>query len=190
MLRFIFLQMQQRLTILRNFNTSHVTVYHNMGGDIDGYIPFQYIPCYGLSAPDQVDILVKLEFQYIPCYGLSTFASLANNAGLKFQYIPCYGLSCRMLKQMYGTTKFQYIPCYGLSVERLKTALAYRNFNTSHVTVYLRMEGAKKNTPAYFNTSHVTVYRAAYTKGQQIPEFQYIPCYGLSEHELRMHCIL
>mgnify|MGYP001779365904 CR=1 FL=1 len=34
----------------------------------------------------------------------------------------------------------------------------YRNFNTSHVTVYLKNSALKLGTTMYFNTSHVTVY--------------------------------
>ena len=77
---------------IQNFNTSHVTVYrgwsvffragsiisiHPMLRFINSKHPaihqnkFQYIPCYGLSLPENnKNILVSL-FQYIPCYGLS-----------------------------------------------------------------------------------------------------------------------
>ena len=61
----------------------------------------------------------------------------------------------------------------------------YRNFNTSHVTVYLKNSALKLGTTMYFNTSHVTVYPQAFIS-KQIGKisFQYISCYGLSENSL------
>ena len=77
------------------------------------------------------------------------------------------------------------------------------NFNTSHVTVYLHRIHTKKCLLCNFNTSHVTVYHYSVEicqAGRKISihpmlrfiryipsncssscEFQYIPCYGLSE---------
>ena len=75
------------------------------------------------------------------------------------------------------------------------------NFNTSHVTVYLRATDRKRvlltfqyiscyclsllqlllpNSPLNFNTSHVTVYPFASVSAAIQPVFQYISCYCLS----------
>ena len=75
-------------------------------------------------------------------------------------------------------------------------------FNTSHVTVYLQYVIHAEEKHVNFNTSHVTVYRVSFLWGawgtgisihlmlrfigeeyklpENIKEFQYISCYGLS----------
>ena len=77
-------------------------------------------------------------FQYIPCYGLSTSDIIENDNNNTFQYIPCYGLSSKICNVHVRYTKFQYIPCYGLSWMVGVFSCRINNFNTSHVTVYLR----------------------------------------------------
>ena len=55
-----------------------------------------------------------------------------------------------------------------------------KDFNTSHVTVYLLQDQVHSHSYPYFNTSHVTVYRVIEREADQTPLFQYISCYGLS----------
>ena len=79
-----------------------------------------------------------------------------------------------------GEAQFQYISCYCLShTEAVKETLN-RNFNTSHVTVYLKKKLNQKMIKSYFNTSHVTVYRMATFRVNASQIFQYISCYCLS----------
>ena len=98
--------------------------------------PFQYIPCYGLSSMDHVELGCEFKFQYIPCYGLST-------SGGNYSEIE---------------SLFQYIPCYGLSYTKVYIVSNIAHFNTSHVTVYPLMPIVTARTVPNFNTSHVTVY--------------------------------
>ena len=117
-------------------------------------------------------------FQYIPCYGLSgtSFAMVADSD------ISIHPM-LRFIKYRYlfllPTYWFQYIPCYGLSITMKWKNGRLLNFNTSHVTVYLRriigIEVRKRISihpmlrfiyififtdffRQHFNTSHVTVY--------------------------------
>ena len=57
-------------------------------------------------------------------------------------------------------TIFQYISCYGLSHGDFPCQFSMSYFNTSHVTVYLKLSLSRSLTGCYFNTSHVTVYRS------------------------------
>ena len=54
----------------------------------------------------------------------------------KFQYISCYCLSYAVKYNTPVVITFQYISCYCLSFCSSRTALEYKDFNTSHVTVY------------------------------------------------------
>ena len=103
---------------------------------------------------------------------------------------------------------FQYIPCYCLSGRWAPKRRRLYNFNTSHVTVYLYSSQKFKLTDAHFNTSHVTVYQRILTQYSWILcisihpmllfidahneimrmfyKFQYIPCYCLSIHSVRL----
>ena len=56
-----------------------------------------------------------------------------------------------------------------------------RNFNTSHVTVYQLRAVLERHKKNHFNTSHVTVYPLSCVKWNNVPSFQYIPCYCLSQ---------
>ena len=53
------------------FNTSHVTLYRYIRGIIIVILWFQYISCYSLSIPEDVQDKIKKLFQYISCYSLS-----------------------------------------------------------------------------------------------------------------------
>ena len=57
---------------VRNFNTSHVTVYHRSSRSCSSYFEFQYISCYGLSTIRYTCRKEARKFQYISCYGLSS----------------------------------------------------------------------------------------------------------------------
>ena len=57
-----------------------------------------------------------------------------------------------------GVNTFQYISCYCLSKGTVIAEIAYKHFNTSHVTVYQRRRSMLPIRKCYFNTSHVTVY--------------------------------
>ena len=50
---------------------------------------------------------------------------------------PMLRFICIMVDSSISTFWFQYIPCYGLSFFRKETYVSCKNFNTSHVTVYL-----------------------------------------------------
>ena len=99
--------------------------------------------------------------------------------------------------------KFQYISCYCLSTLVAKQDCLKKNFNTSHVTVYLFYSPCLECFCYDFNTSHVTVYRLLLVLylfpsfisihlmllfinrpskcKYQSYKFQYISCYCLSE---------
>ena len=140
---------------------------------------FQYIPCYGLSFATLSGIIPATLFQYIPCYGLSRGRrgigrkkKISIHPMLRFikrntcHYPDGKGISIhpmlRFIKERKEkdeiTRLFQYIPCYGLSIKSCPLSFEIRNFNTSHVTVYLKGIGVVKKQDANFNTSHVTVY--------------------------------
>ncbi len=59
------------------FNTSHVTLYRYIRGIIIVILWFQYISCYSLSIPEDVQDKIKKLFQYISCYSLSVWSSLS-----------------------------------------------------------------------------------------------------------------
>ena len=77
-------------------------------------------------------------FQYISCYGLSAVSDVVLARLCEFQYISCYGLSPGGSQRSKRHNRFQYISCYGLSSQQMQEPNPARNFNTSHVTVYLR----------------------------------------------------
>ena len=58
---------------------------------------------------------------------------------------------------------------------------SFLSFNTSHVTLYRYMLWASFIYSKSFNTSHVTLYLKIYHKIRFLSQFQYIPCYSLSE---------
>ena len=127
----------------------------------NGTIPngFQYIPCYGLSKLGYEVILVAQLFQYIPCYGLSRFMRDA-------QRLICISIH-PMLRFILETSWLWWDPdCISIHPMLRFIVLMIRlkfisnwNFNTSHVTVYQDGEDGSKIVTS---------------------EFQYIPCYGLS----------
>ena len=79
-----------------------------------------------------------------------------------------------------NVSSFQYISCYGLSKKFSGIRRKRRDFNTSHVTVYLQ-PGVKIDYKTGFQyiscygLSVISVIACLY-----LFEFQYISCYGLS----------
>ena len=125
----------------------------------------------------------------------------------RFQYISCYCLSSIGVSFRKSSVAFQYISCYCLSTNQNVLFAETRDFNTSHVTVYL-----PANTPSSYLSSFqyiscyclsvnsfccvavnlVFQYISCYclSKGYEIvntlfTEFQYISCYCLSAIQMR-----
>ena len=126
--------------------------------ELNAFPEFQYIPCYGLSRNDHGcdrcgSISIHPMLRFIPDSIWTEWKQL------EFQYIPCYGLSRCSCCRCRCFFKFQYIPCYGLSAFLNPSRVFCTNFNTSHVTVYLRTGADLLDEIYNFNTSHVTVYR-------------------------------
>ena len=96
------------------FNTSHVTLYRRWTFQNRWQWTFQYISCYSLSIPEDVQDKIKKLFQYISCYSLSKISRPWSAVQIPFQYISCYSLS---------------------NYDKLSDAWDYC-FNTSHVTLY------------------------------------------------------
>ena len=139
------------------FNTSHVTLYRRWTFQNRWQWTFQYISCYSLSIPEDVQDKIKKLFQYISCYSLSKISRPWSAVQIPFQYISCYSLSnydklsdawdyCfntshvtlypSRLLSVQCRRVFQYISCYSLSKEGIDNMKDVRSFNTSHVTLY------------------------------------------------------
>ena len=135
MLLFI-LVLPQGSPFVLHFNTSHVTVYHGAQSNI-------------------VSIHADFNTSHVTVYRLFNIFSIASSS---FQYISCYCLSSIGVSFRKSSVAFQYISCYCLSTNQNVLFAETRDFNTSHVTVYL-----PANTPSSYLSS-----------------FQYISCYCLS----------
>ena len=141
-----------------HFNTSHVTVYHRQENDRSssfrisihlmllfirfrsdtsesyGYFNTSHVTVYLIweSWPDRrKQISIHLMLLFISAPGIQ------RSVHRKFQYISCYCLSYAVKYNTPVVITFQYISCYCLSFCSSRTALEYKDFNTSHVTVYL-----------------------------------------------------
>ena len=110
---------------------------------------------------ENVGLAGAVVFQYISCYGLSTtisksratFYHISIHLMLRFIFQEKRNSWCqpdisihlmlRFIAEAEEMVKkgelFQYISCYGLSNFQLSTRQNLQNFNTSHVTVYLRI---------------------------------------------------
>ena len=170
---------QISMSILRYFNTSHVTVY--LRDSIINCLSwiFQYISCYCLSICNHNPIYIF----YISIHLMLLFIGelSAEIAALNiFQYISCYCLSttCRMPG---GTTpSFQYISCYCLSGRRWDKHVDDCNFNTSHVTVYREKYPTAEQTLQFQYISCYCLSKVLHPNGLSLAVFQYISCYCLS----------
>ena len=150
----ILLESQYQLS---NFNTSHVTVYHRLSLSI-------------------IHFIKNFNTSHVTVYPIHFFMYRDN---FKFQYISCYCLSIIANMNVESTLLFQYISCYCLSELLKRNMDDRRNFNTSHVTVYLKRDDCDFCSTIFqyiscyclsfcslppfsvgvdFNTSHVTVY--------------------------------
>ena len=141
---------------------------------------------------------------HVTVYRLFNIFSIASSS---FQYISCYCLSSIGVSFRKSSVAFQYISCYCLSTNQNVLFAETRDFNTSHVTVYL-----PANTPSSYLSSFqyiscyclsvnsfccvavnlVFQYISCYclSKGYEIvntlfTEFQYISCYCLSAIQMR-----
>ena len=118
-----------------NFNTSHVTVYHNGDGNANGVHIFQYISCYCLSKWTEKKRKYLYKFQYISCYCLSWSFLLSHKTIPISIHLMLLFIMVTLL-QMCFALEFQYISCYCLSLNQQDLYSNEEYFNTSHVTVY------------------------------------------------------
>ena len=139
---------------------------------------FQYISCYCLSHSAHFRILIsKISIHLMLLFIEKEFYS--SNKELVFQYISCYCLSAFRIGQGSHSLISIHLMLLFISIENTAISNA-RNFNTSHVTVYLYERGfvdfadifqyiscyclslilsLYKPMLYHFNTSHVTVYQ-------------------------------
>ena len=123
-------------SFLTGFNTSHVTLYHQVKSDILAAQSFQYITCYSLSENGLENLhLQSISFNtsHVTLYPLADWGCAIGN---KFQYITCYSLSHSSDSVSWFQLLFQYITCYSLSEMLRQTPMEATRFNTSHVTLY------------------------------------------------------
>ena len=120
------------------------------------------------------------KFQYISCYGLSLKSVFDDHLRDLFQYISCYGLSTIRYTCRREARKFQYISCYGLSSFFSMGSMGNRYFNTSHVTVYRIFRWGIWSAAAISIHLMLRFIGEEYKLPENIKEFQYISCYGLS----------
>ena len=159
------------------FNTSHVTLYRYIRGIIIVILWFQYISCYSLSIPEDVQDKIKKLFQYISCYSLSVWSSLSF---LKW-FVSIHLMLLFIAKQLPDgrfSDEFQYISYYSLSITIQNQFGFQYSFNTSHVTLYRLSYRNSYQLHLGFNTSHVTLYHSCFAgAGANCSKFQYISLY-------------
>ncbi len=183
------------------FNTSHVTLYRRWTFQNRWQWTFQYISCYSLSIPEDVQDKIKKLFQYISCYSLSKISRPWSAVQIPFQYISCYSLSNydKLSDAWDYCFNTSHVTLYQSFRQKIKCFLV--SFNTSHVTLYLfvwctapyfltvsihlmllfiRLVITFFFEMVCFNTSHVTLYQAAPMVKVIDCKFQYISCYSLS----------
>ena len=153
-----------------DFNTSHVTVYHDPSFYYRIYEAFQYISCYCLSVhspPRLVGILISIHLMLL--FINNETAQVAQE--ILFQYISCYCLSLQILSRFTLSVRFQYISCYCLS--RWLVLCRFKSLISIHLMLLFICKGWEN------------------ARGCKI--FQYISCYCLSEKVatllLRKQCI-
>ena len=98
-----------------NFNTSHVTVYQltkNLHTSYCKYFNTSHVTVYLI---DECQIMFNSRFQYISCYGLSAPFAFVGKGKTNFNtsHVTVYRNTRKGWK---GLCKFQYISCYGLSI--------------------------------------------------------------------------
>ena len=159
------------------FNTSHVTLYRYIRGIIIVILWFQYISCYSLSIPEDVQDKIKKLFQYISCYSLSGYSFL-----MRKQFpVSIHLMLLFIAKQLPDgrfSDEFQYISYYSLSITIQNQFGFQYSFNTSHVTLYRLSYRNSYQLHLGFNTSHVTLYHSCFAgAGANCSKFQYISLY-------------
>ena len=97
-----------------HFNTSHVTVYRNAGG----------------TGGSHREISIHLMLRFIAFHRIRVVYRSRISIHLMLRFIGACG-SC-----INSGSTFQYISCYGLSNIAAGLSGGWKNFNTSHVTVY------------------------------------------------------
>ena len=165
---------------IRNFNTSHVTVYRRKNFEIRHkklYFNTSHVTVYRLLYFFLLKIFNHFNTSHVTVYPL---VRSDKTPARTFQYIPCYGLSRRFYSFRKFYKLFQYIPCYGLSGKLRVDLTDHMDFNTSHVTVY---PATKQFYIFIIIISIHPMLRFIFFRSSMIKikvKFQYIPCYGLS----------
>ena len=163
-----------------HFNTSHVTVYHRLVGGFKSFLRISihlmllFIARQKNRSIKQLLISIHLMLLFINICRFKRLLNLSISIHLMLLFINALALSTT------GNPLFQYISCYCLSISLSFVTLDFANFNTSHVTVYRKYDGEDVIQQGYFNTSHVTVYHFEYRVAEINFKFQYISCYCLS----------
>ena len=134
MLLFI-LRITTVMCINTDFNTSHVTVYHQEISiyTVQLHISIHLMLLFISAIFNHPQFFVK--FQYISCYCLSirNGKKEQNSYNFNTSHVTVYRY---VTYHKNGIKTFQYISCYCLSWTTITTIFYYINFNTSHVTVY------------------------------------------------------
>ena len=141
------------------FNTSHVTLYRYIRGIIIVILWFQYISCYSLSIPEDVQDKIKKLFQYISCYSLSQQTTIRT-----MQASVSIHLMLLFISRQYQEAQYLLDVSIHLMLLFIQFLASYDeleiSFNTSHVTLYLERASDFVDTMTLF---------------------QYISCYSLSK---------
>ena len=165
-----------------DFNTSHVTVYRIafiLGNEVSVISIHPMLRFIDYGAPTMRKRFFNFNTSHVTVYQNPTL-------------------------QPKGLSSFQYIPCYGLSMEQRRIIVWLSYFNTSHVTVYRDLFGALPFGYAisihpmlrfilcwlvqYMFRMSISIHpmlRFIFLLQLHVPGkflFQYIPCYGLSDH--------
>ena len=142
---------------LRNFNTSHVTVYQFLPVMYNNDRTFQYISCYCLSSRRRLfNSSSAISIHLMLLFIIKKYVELLDQ--YKFQYISCYCLSSVRFAISRQITLFQYISCYCLSQH------TYRICPNMIISIHLMLLFIFKR---FLNVLKVS-------------GFQYISCYCLS----------
>ena len=149
-----------------NFNTSHVTVYHDKLKNTIQQVIFQYISCY--------------------CLSIQTVAMYYNRIYFNTSHVTVY--PCNKTPTA-SEASFQYISCYCLSLKMNLESQLQLNFNTSHVTVYPYK--CFFGNVWYIISIHLMLLFISASQYVVFfaPLFQYISCYCLSCHFIICHYI-
>ena len=124
-------------------------------------------------------------FAYISIHPMLLFISplgILHSFIAWFQYIPCYCLSCNPWIWLRCCLLISIHPML-LFIHISKSLSDVINVISIHpMLLFIFVQLRFLLIIAYFNTSHVTVYRNHSTSKYRPHEFQYIPCYCLSQY--------